>query len=78
MLKQLAASPHLPEVPALYKIFDEILVNAADNSKRDTKVQWKWDRDQNCTIVNTWGDNLVSHNQSFFVYEAFIENIFNY
>lgn len=25
-------------VPALYKIFDEILVNAADNSKRDTKT----------------------------------------
>ncbi len=25
-------------MPALYKIFDEILVNAADNSKRDAKV----------------------------------------
>jgi len=28
-----------PKVPALYKIFDEILVNAADNSKRDAKAQ---------------------------------------
>ena len=25
-------------VPALYKIFDEILVNAADNYQRDTKM----------------------------------------
>jgi DNA topoisomerase-2 len=25
-------------VPALYKIFDEVLVNAADNYQRDTKM----------------------------------------
>lgn len=28
------------QVPALYKIFDEILVNAADNSKRDAKARF--------------------------------------
>ena len=27
-------------VPALYKIFDEILVNAADNSKRDASMSY--------------------------------------
>ena len=29
----------LAKVPALYKIFDEILVNAADNAKRDAKAK---------------------------------------
>ena len=27
-------------VPALYKIFDEILVNVADNKQRDSTMSW--------------------------------------
>ena len=29
---------HTPQVPGLYKIFDEILVNAADNKQRDASM----------------------------------------
>ncbi len=41
-------------VPGLYKIFDEILVNAADNYQRDkkmTKIDVRIDKDE-VTILN--------------------------
>ena len=45
-LEQVPATQRLGgvQVPALYKIFDEILVNAADNSKRDAKARCLWAR----------------------------------
>ena len=33
-------SKEITYVPALYKIFDEILVNAADNKQRDPTMSW--------------------------------------
>ena len=33
-------SKEITYVPALYKIFDEILVNAADNKQRDSSMSW--------------------------------------
>jgi DNA gyrase/topoisomerase IV subunit B len=39
-LTQASLAYHLPlfQVPGLYKIFDEILVNAADNKQRDSSM----------------------------------------
>jgi len=48
-------------VPALYKIFDEILVNAADNSKRDAKmdlIDVTIDRQLNCITVMNNGSGI--------------------
>ncbi|CAJ1376690.1 unnamed protein product [Effrenium voratum] len=48
-------------VPALYKIFDEILVNAADNSKRDSKmdlIEVNIDRQLNCISVLNNGQGI--------------------
>jgi DNA topoisomerase-2 len=40
-------------VPALYKIFDEILVNAADNKIRDSKMSTlKVDIDRGLILIN--------------------------
>mmetsp|Transcript_25018 Transcript_25018/g.40199 ORF Transcript_25018/g.40199 Transcript_25018/m.40199 type:complete len:1246 (+) Transcript_25018:79-3816(+) len=44
-------------VPALYKIFDEILVNAADNMQRDPKMSCiKVDIDQKKGRIKVWND----------------------
>ncbi|KAL5543375.1 hypothetical protein UlMin_007159 [Ulmus minor] len=48
-------------VPGLYKIFDEILVNAADNKQRDPKmdsVKVTIDVEQNCISVYNNGDGV--------------------
>lgn len=48
-------------VPALYKIFDEILVNAADNAKRDAKmdlIEVTIDRQANCITVLNNGQGI--------------------
>ena len=36
--KRIVLQPALTWVPGLYKIFDEILVNAADNKRRDVRM----------------------------------------
>lgn len=48
-------------VPGLYKIFDEILVNAADNKQRDPSmdsVKVTIDAEQNCISVYNNGDGV--------------------
>lgn len=48
-------------VPGLYKIFDEILVNAADNKQRDPKmdtVKVDIDVEQNCISIYNNGDGV--------------------
>lgn len=56
-------------VPALYKIFDEILVNAADNQKRDPKgmdsIQVSIDKEAGCISVmnNGKGVPVVIHKE---------------
>ncbi|KAF6168380.1 hypothetical protein GIB67_018220 [Kingdonia uniflora] len=48
-------------VPGLYKIFDEILVNAADNKQRDPKmdcVKVDIDVEENCISVYNTGDGV--------------------
>lgn len=48
-------------VPGLYKIFDEILVNAADNKQRDPKmdsVKVTIDAESNCISVYNNGDGV--------------------
>ncbi|XP_077227115.1 DNA topoisomerase 2-like [Tasmannia lanceolata] len=48
-------------VPGLYKIFDEILVNAADNKQRDPSmdlVKVDIDIDQNCISIYNNGDGV--------------------
>lgn len=48
-------------VPARYKIFDEILVNAADNLKRDHKmdvIDVTIDRQQGCVSVMNNGHGV--------------------
>jgi len=48
-------------VPGLFKIFDEILVNAADNSKRDkkqNKIKVKINREKNRISVWNNGKNI--------------------
>lgn len=36
--KEMMVQQEIKYVPGLYKIFDEILVNAADNKQRDPKM----------------------------------------
>lgn len=36
--KEMMVQKNISYVPGLYKIFDEILVNAADNKQRDDKM----------------------------------------
>ena len=44
-------------VPALYKIFDEILVNAADNFQRDPTMRWiKIDIKPQQNMIRVWND----------------------
>ncbi|XP_076297537.1 DNA topoisomerase 2 isoform X2 [Lasioglossum baleicum] len=44
-------------VPGLYKIFDEILVNAADNKQRDPKMDTiKIELDQENNLVSVWNN----------------------
>ncbi|KZC12629.1 PREDICTED: DNA topoisomerase 2 [Dufourea novaeangliae] len=44
-------------VPGLYKIFDEILVNAADNKQRDPKMDMiKIEIDQENNVVSVWNN----------------------
>ncbi|CAG7833893.1 unnamed protein product, partial [Allacma fusca] len=44
-------------VPGLYKIFDEILVNAADNKQRDSKMDTiKIDIDQEGNTISIWNN----------------------
>lgn len=48
-------------VPGLYKIFDEILVNAADNKQRDPtmdSVKVDIDQEGNCVSVYNNGDGI--------------------
>ncbi|CAO2834644.1 unnamed protein product [Amaranthus hypochondriacus] len=48
-------------VPGLYKIFDEILVNAADNKQRDPKmdrIEVMIDQEQNLISVYNTGDGI--------------------
>lgn len=37
-VKEMMVQQEIKYVPGLYKIFDEILVNAADNKQRDPKM----------------------------------------
>ena len=51
-------------VPGLYKIFDEVLVNAADNKERDSKqTRIKVDIDQEKGFVKVWnnGEGIPVH-----------------
>lgn len=44
-------------VPGLYKIFDEILVNAADNFQRDPRMNCiKVDIDQANNLISVWNN----------------------
>lgn len=44
-------------VPGLYKIFDEIIVNAADNFRRDPKTsKIKVDIDQERNMIKVWNN----------------------
>lgn len=47
-------------VPGLYKIFDEIIVNAADNIQRDPKgmTQIKVTIDQNKGTIKVWNNGM--------------------
>jgi DNA topoisomerase-2 len=48
-------------VPGLYKIFDEILVNAADNKQRDSNMQYitvTLDRDNNQITIENDGEGI--------------------
>ena len=49
-------------VPALYKIFDEILVNAADNLQRDPQGMdaVKVDIDQESGVLSVWNNGRQS------------------
>ncbi|XP_046987549.1 DNA topoisomerase 2-like [Schistocerca americana] len=55
-------------VPGLYKIFDEILVNAADNKQRDPKMDCiKIDIDQENNTISVWNNGkgipVVEHKE---------------
>ena len=48
-------------VPGLYKIFDEILVNAADNKQRDPKMSYidvRIDEDRGCIAIENDGKGI--------------------
>ena len=68
-------------VPGLYKIFDEILVNAADNSQRDesmTKLIVNIDRVKNEFVIENNGQGIpvVIHKEhNIFVPELIFGNL---
>ena len=52
-----AADPSRAKVPGLYKIFDEIVVNAADNKQRDpTMTTIKVTIDREAGSLSVWND----------------------
>ena len=56
-------------VPGLYKIFDEILVNAADNKQRDKKmdtIRIDIKPEENCIEVRLLENMLKSNCSSFY------------
>ncbi|XP_076228043.1 DNA topoisomerase 2 [Nomia melanderi] len=55
--KEVMTQREIKYVPGLYKIFDEILVNAADNKQRDPKMDTiKIEIDQENNLVSVWNN----------------------
>ncbi|CAL7944561.1 unnamed protein product [Xylocopa violacea] len=55
--KELMVQKEIKYVPGLYKIFDEILVNAADNKQRDPKMDAiKIEINQEQNIISVWNN----------------------
>ncbi|XP_011505758.1 PREDICTED: DNA topoisomerase 2 isoform X2 [Ceratosolen solmsi marchali] len=55
--KELMVQKEIKYVPGLYKIFDEILVNAADNKQRDPKMDTiKIDIDAENNTISVWNN----------------------
>ncbi|XP_018321367.1 DNA topoisomerase 2 [Agrilus planipennis] len=55
--KQIMIKKTLSYVPGLYKIFDEILVNAADNKQRDKKMDCiKVEIDSENNVISVWNN----------------------
>ncbi|KAJ8686672.1 hypothetical protein QAD02_022466 [Eretmocerus hayati] len=55
--KEMMVSKEIKYVPGLYKIFDEILVNAADNKQRDPKMDSiKIDIDAENNTISVWNN----------------------
>lgn len=55
--KEMMVQKEIKYVPGLYKIFDEILVNAADNKQRDPKMdQIKIDIDSENNTISVWNN----------------------
>jgi DNA topoisomerase II len=47
-------------VPALYKLFDEVLVNAADNKQRDSRMSGlRATIDQASNTLSVWNDGEI-------------------
>jgi len=63
-------------VPALYKIFDEILVNAADNLQRDPKMNCiKVDIDKNKNRIKVWNNGKGIPIQIHKKYKVFVPEL---
>eukprot|EP00928_Gymnodinium_smaydae_P070564 TRINITY_DN54374_c0_g1_i1.p1 TRINITY_DN54374_c0_g1~~TRINITY_DN54374_c0_g1_i1.p1 ORF type:complete len:1314 (-),score=374.03 TRINITY_DN54374_c0_g1_i1:105-3977(-) len=63
-------------VPALYKIFDEILVNAADNLQRDPKMNTiKVDIDKNRGRIKVWNNGKGLPIQIHKKYKVFVPEL---
>ncbi|CAE7939635.1 TOP2, partial [Symbiodinium necroappetens] len=63
-------------VPALYKIFDEILVNAADNLQRDSKMKAiKVDIDRSKGRIKVWNDGKGIPIQLHKKYKVFVPEL---
>ncbi|XP_026468144.1 DNA topoisomerase 2 [Ctenocephalides felis] len=55
--KEMMVQKEITYVPGLYKIFDEILVNAADNKQRDAKMDCiKIEIDQETNTISVWNN----------------------
>ncbi|XP_053982250.1 DNA topoisomerase 2 isoform X2 [Hylaeus volcanicus] len=55
--KEVMVQREIKYVPGLYKIFDEILVNAADNKQRDPKMDTiKIDINQEQNVISIWNN----------------------
>ncbi|XP_011168143.1 DNA topoisomerase 2 isoform X2 [Solenopsis invicta] len=55
--KEMMVQKEIKYVPGLYKIFDEILVNAADNKQRDPKMDMiKIDIDSENNTISVWNN----------------------
>ena len=55
--KEVMVQREIKYVPGLYKIFDEILVNAADNKQRDPKMDTiKIEIDQQNNVISVWNN----------------------